>query len=204
MFSFLRLTELALKGLSGTKENWTDINAIRKVFCNKSTDISGTSSSLTAAIQNTTVAVSSAHCTLFSDILVIMSYWVKSGQQRQHGLLVCLKTFFHFFIVVRCSVFLDYVQKHWQEDAFFGYQYLNGVNPMLIRRCSVLPQNFPVTDDMVFLRGGGCLIEEMRVCYSFSLVIVHPQLYDVQPAFFPQRCIGRQKLGPCLLKPTAS
>uniref|UniRef100_A0A3Q1K0N4 Arachidonate 15-lipoxygenase type B n=1 Tax=Anabas testudineus TaxID=64144 RepID=A0A3Q1K0N4_ANATE len=42
----------------------------------------------------------------------------------------------------------DYVQKHWKEDAFFGYQFLNGVNPMLIRRCSVLPSNFPVTNDM--------------------------------------------------------
>uniref|UniRef100_A0A3Q1IYD3 Arachidonate 15-lipoxygenase B-like n=1 Tax=Anabas testudineus TaxID=64144 RepID=A0A3Q1IYD3_ANATE len=35
-----------------------------------------------------------------------------------------------------------------EEDAFFGYQFLNGVNPMLIRRCSVLPSNFPVTNDM--------------------------------------------------------
>ncbi|KAF1381126.1 hypothetical protein PFLUV_G00171290 [Perca fluviatilis] len=47
----------------------------------------------------------------------------------------------------------DYVQEHWKEDAFFGYQYLNGLNPMLIRRCSALPDNFPVTDDMVSLHG---------------------------------------------------
>ncbi|XP_034744052.1 arachidonate 15-lipoxygenase B-like isoform X2 [Etheostoma cragini] len=47
----------------------------------------------------------------------------------------------------------DYVQKHWKEDAFFGYQYLNGTNPMLIRRLSALPDNFPVTDDMIFVRG---------------------------------------------------
>ncbi|XP_042341738.1 polyunsaturated fatty acid lipoxygenase ALOX15B-like isoform X2 [Plectropomus leopardus] len=56
----------------------------------------------------------------------------------------------------------DYVQKHWKEDAFFGYQYLNGVNPMLIRRCSTLPGNFPVTDDMVFLRGKCSLADEMK------------------------------------------
>ncbi|XP_037620549.1 polyunsaturated fatty acid lipoxygenase ALOX15B-like [Sebastes umbrosus] len=52
----------------------------------------------------------------------------------------------------------DYVQKHWKEDAFFGYQYLNGVNPMLIRRCSALPENFPVTDDAVSLS----LTDEMK------------------------------------------
>uniref|UniRef100_A0A669DVW2 Hydroperoxide isomerase ALOXE3 n=1 Tax=Oreochromis niloticus TaxID=8128 RepID=A0A669DVW2_ORENI len=44
----------------------------------------------------------------------------------------------------------DYVQKHWKEDAFFGYQFLNGVNPILIRRCTALPDNFRVTDKMVF------------------------------------------------------
>ncbi|XP_042340950.1 polyunsaturated fatty acid lipoxygenase ALOX15B-like isoform X2 [Plectropomus leopardus] len=56
----------------------------------------------------------------------------------------------------------DYVQEHWKDDAFFGYQYLNGVNPMLIRRCSALPDYFPVTDDMVFLCGQCSLADEMK------------------------------------------
>ncbi|GLD48138.1 polyunsaturated fatty acid lipoxygenase ALOX15B-like protein [Lates japonicus] len=56
----------------------------------------------------------------------------------------------------------DYVQEHWKEDAFFGYQYLNGINPLLIRCCKVLPDNFPVTDDMVFLHGQHSLAEEME------------------------------------------
>ncbi|KAL3066801.1 hypothetical protein OYC64_016700 [Pagothenia borchgrevinki] len=54
------------------------------------------------------------------------------------------------------------VQEHWKEDAFFGYQFLNGVNPMLIRRCSALPNNFPVTDEMVFSGGPYTLVEEMK------------------------------------------
>ncbi|XP_074486017.1 polyunsaturated fatty acid lipoxygenase ALOX15B-like [Sebastes fasciatus] len=55
-----------------------------------------------------------------------------------------------------------YVQKHWKEDAFFGYQYLNGVNPMMIRRCSALPENFPVTDVKVSLSGRCSLTCEMK------------------------------------------
>ncbi|XP_068583384.1 LOW QUALITY PROTEIN: polyunsaturated fatty acid lipoxygenase ALOX15B-like [Cebidichthys violaceus] len=56
----------------------------------------------------------------------------------------------------------EYVQKHWKEDTFFGYQFLNGVNPMLIQRCSVLPKNFPVSDDMIFLGGHCSLAGEMK------------------------------------------
>ncbi|XP_059197430.1 polyunsaturated fatty acid lipoxygenase ALOX15B-like [Centropristis striata] len=56
----------------------------------------------------------------------------------------------------------EYVEDHWKEDAFFGYQFLNGVNPMMIRRCSALPDNFPVTDEMVFLHGQSSLADEME------------------------------------------
>ncbi|XP_012511066.1 PREDICTED: arachidonate 15-lipoxygenase B isoform X4 [Propithecus coquereli] len=43
----------------------------------------------------------------------------------------------------------EYVSEHWQEDAFFASQFLNGLNPVLIHRCRYLPKNFPVTDAMV-------------------------------------------------------
>lgn len=56
----------------------------------------------------------------------------------------------------------EYVQDHWKEDWFFGYQVLNGVNPMLIRRCSALPGNLPVTDEMVFSGGQFTLEGELQ------------------------------------------
>ncbi|XP_036407953.1 hydroperoxide isomerase ALOXE3-like [Megalops cyprinoides] len=64
----------------------------------------------------------------------------------------------------RKTVISEYVQDHWKEDDFFGYQLLNGANPMMIRRCSKLPPNFPVTDDMVqpFLERGSSLATEMQ------------------------------------------
>lgn len=55
--------------------------------------------------------------------------------------------------------------EHWQEDAFFAYQFLNGLNPVLIRRCHYLPKNFPVTDAMVapVLGPGTSLQAELEV-----------------------------------------
>ncbi|XP_067440928.1 hydroperoxide isomerase ALOXE3-like [Thunnus thynnus] len=92
------LVELNLKGLDDCKENWTDIDAINRVFCCRKTDLS------------------------------------------------------------------EYVQQHWKDDAFFGYQFLNGVNPILIQRCTALPNNLPVDHIRItnHLRGPHGLQDEMK------------------------------------------
>ncbi|XP_041717048.1 hydroperoxide isomerase ALOXE3 [Coregonus clupeaformis] len=58
----------------------------------------------------------------------------------------------------------EYVSEHWREDDFFGSQFLNGTNPNVIQRCTTLPPNFPVTDEMVqpFLEDGSSLAMEMQ------------------------------------------
>ncbi|KAL2090269.1 hypothetical protein ACEWY4_014957 [Coilia grayii] len=58
----------------------------------------------------------------------------------------------------------EYIEEQWKEDEFFGYQLLNGYNPMAIQRCSQLPSKFAVTDAMVqpFLESGSSLAAEMQ------------------------------------------
>uniref|UniRef100_A0A3B3HYC2 Lipoxygenase domain-containing protein n=1 Tax=Oryzias latipes TaxID=8090 RepID=A0A3B3HYC2_ORYLA len=65
------------------------------------------------------------------------------------------------FTAVAAFVLSDYVMKHWREDAFFGYQFLNGVNPMMIRRCKTLPSKFPVPSNMIFGKSWLTLRTEM-------------------------------------------
>ena len=59
-----------------------------------------------------------------------------------------------------------YEAHRWVADEEFGQQILNGVNPVLIRRCSDLPETFHVTEDMVkpSLTRGLSFKEEMEVC----------------------------------------
>ncbi|XP_076835888.1 polyunsaturated fatty acid lipoxygenase ALOX15B isoform X2 [Brachyhypopomus gauderio] len=64
-----------------------------------------------------------------------------------------------------------YVRAHWKEDAFFGYQCLNGCNPLQIKQIHSLPRNLPVTTEMVvdFLPEGSSLEQEMKKGTMFLL-----------------------------------
>lgn len=77
-------------------------------------------------------------------------------------------------------MFAGYVQQHWKNNAFFGYQFLNGVNPMLIKRCDALPSNFPVTNDMVLTPGQGSLTDEMKVICLNEMGNMFIFIYHIQ------------------------
>ena len=39
--------------------------------------------------------------------------------------------------------------EYWQHDRFYGAHFMNGCNPDTIKRCTKLPSNFPVTQELV-------------------------------------------------------
>uniref|UniRef100_A0A673ANG3 Arachidonate 12-lipoxygenase, 12R-type-like n=1 Tax=Sphaeramia orbicularis TaxID=375764 RepID=A0A673ANG3_9TELE len=82
-------------------------------------------------------------------------------------------------IIPRFLLFPEYTQDHWEEDEFFGYQYLNGVNPMMITLCTALPDNFPVTNCMVFPDGKTTLENEMK---NGNIFLVNYKNLDGIPA----------------------
>ncbi|XP_062849637.1 polyunsaturated fatty acid 5-lipoxygenase-like [Trichomycterus rosablanca] len=74
-----------------------------------------------------------------------------------------------------------YVKKHWKEDLFFGYQFMNGSNPRMIQRCRCLPSNFPVSGDMVqaFLSPKTTLNKELK---AGNVYLVDYAIMDGVPA----------------------
>uniref|UniRef100_A0A8C5AC21 Uncharacterized protein n=1 Tax=Gadus morhua TaxID=8049 RepID=A0A8C5AC21_GADMO len=67
-------------------------------------------------------------------------------------------------LTFKTSPTAEYVAEHWKDDAFYGYQFLNGVHPSIIRNCPLMPSNFPVTEEMVqpFLEPGTSLQQEIQ------------------------------------------
>ncbi|KAK7175687.1 hypothetical protein R3I93_000067 [Phoxinus phoxinus] len=58
---------------------------------------------------------------------------------------------------------IENVMQDWSKDYMFGYQFLNGCNPVMIKKCTEIPDKFPVTHEMVkgFLKKGVTLQEEI-------------------------------------------
>ncbi|ROJ36103.1 Arachidonate 5-lipoxygenase [Anabarilius grahami] len=73
------------------------------------------------------------------------------------------------------------VMQDWSKDYMFGYQFLNGCNPVMIRKCMNLPDNFPVRHEMVdgFLKRGATLEEEIK---AGNIYIADYKILDGVPA----------------------
>lgn len=93
----------------------------------------------------------------------------------------------------------------------FGYQFLNGCNPVLIRRCTEIPKKLPVTMEMVecSLERNLTLEEEVKVWLwvrlgstcSFS----HPLIsracsYCLQPHLLSSGCVIGHGKDACLCR----
>ncbi|XP_067303814.1 polyunsaturated fatty acid 5-lipoxygenase-like [Pseudorasbora parva] len=70
----------------------------------------------------------------------------------------------NIYIKFPIEISTETVMQDWNKDYMFGYQFLNGCNPVMIRKCEDLPENFPVTDEMVedFLKTDVTLQEELE------------------------------------------
>ncbi|XP_041644928.1 polyunsaturated fatty acid 5-lipoxygenase-like [Cheilinus undulatus] len=88
----------------------------------------------------------------------------------------------------------EYVMQHWKEDFLFGYQFLNGCNPVMIRKCTKLPEKFPVTHEMVSdsLERKMTLEQEMK---AGNIYIVDYKVLDG---------IGANDTDPCTLQYVAA
>ncbi|XP_064408889.1 polyunsaturated fatty acid lipoxygenase ALOX12-like [Latimeria chalumnae] len=91
------------------------------------------------------------------------SQFLKQGMDYIKHSLNNLEDFQRLFWHVKTPI-TEFVMSHWKEDWFFGYQFLNGVNPCLIRRCDAIPNKFPVTNEMVssFLKSGDTLEQKVK------------------------------------------
>lgn len=59
------------------------------------------------------------------------------------------------------------VHQRWQDDELFGYQFLNGANPMLLRRSTSLPSRLQLPSGM----------EELQAQLEKELQVPPPALY---------------------------
>ncbi|XP_028253223.1 hydroperoxide isomerase ALOXE3-like isoform X2 [Parambassis ranga] len=104
-----------------------------------------------------------------------------SAVVRKHGLNNSTDRWESFEAIKAVSWFkqspiAEYVSEHWKDDDFFGYQLLNGVNPFVIQRCSKLPSNFPVTEDMM----GSIFINDYKIMEGLPTRVI-----DGNPVAFP-------------------
>ncbi len=66
-----------------------------------------------------------------------------------------------------------YKDSRWASDVEFGRQILNGVNAIIIEKCTSIPSKFPVTNKMVqpYLTRGKTLEQEIAVSCNLKYLL---------------------------------
>uniref|UniRef100_A0A3Q4MYF1 Zgc:152891 n=1 Tax=Neolamprologus brichardi TaxID=32507 RepID=A0A3Q4MYF1_NEOBR len=85
------------------------------------------------------------------------------------------------FLIPDSAIGLRFVKAHWMEDWYFGYQCLNGSNPLMLRQTRHLPPNLSVTSDMLrpFLPEGSSLEKELQ---KGNIYLLDYEVLDGLPA----------------------
>ncbi|XP_040906769.1 polyunsaturated fatty acid lipoxygenase ALOX15B [Toxotes jaculatrix] len=75
----------------------------------------------------------------------------------------------------------NFIRTHWREDWYFGYQCLNGCNPLLLRQTRLLPPHLSVTADVLrpFLPEDSSLEQELQ---KGNLYLLDYEVLDGVPA----------------------
>ncbi|XP_075994012.1 polyunsaturated fatty acid lipoxygenase ALOX15B [Genypterus blacodes] len=75
----------------------------------------------------------------------------------------------------------EFVRAHWMDDGFFGYQSLNGLNPLMLRQTRLLPPHLSVTSEMLrpFLPDDSSLEAELQ---KGAVYLLDYELMDGLPA----------------------
>nr|XP_057910165.1 polyunsaturated fatty acid 5-lipoxygenase [Doryrhamphus excisus] len=88
--------------------------------------------------------------------------------------------FERIFLRIRNTI-SEYVMQHWKEDFMFGYQFLNGCNPVVIEKCTKLPDKFPVTNEMVAISLERNLTLEQEIEAGNIYIVDYEVLDGIKP-----------------------
>ena len=77
------------------------------------------------------------------------------------------------------EMLVAYETYRFASDVHFGEQILNGVNCVVVKKCNALPDNFPVTNEMVqpFLNNQQSLEQAMQVTFFILVTTSKKYLY---------------------------
>ena len=93
---------------------------------------------------------------------------------------------------------LERVRNCWKDDALFGYQFLNGANPMLLRRSTSLPSRLVLPLEMEDLKSQ--LEKELQVlCFICSPITpaIIPVSFSLPHSSLPPSLIS--SISTCLI-----